>query len=337
MIAATKALISAIAAGGWVAVLVILIICIIGLICASIFGIFFSNETGSKTMTSVIRETNSEVYMKIENIKRITINDQVEVESTYSNWREVIAIYSVKYSEDGKNNIIVIDDDNVSKVKKVFWDMNEIKHEVIRKQVKNEQNNMLETKMVLKINVVSKTKEELMKQYGFSDEQKKQVNELLSKEYDSLWLNLIYGSSSGNAQIVEVAKQQVGNVGGEPYWRWYGFNSRIEWCAAFVSWCANEVGLIKEGKIPKFAGVATGISWFKERGEWQEKGYSPRPGDIIFFDWEVDEKANHVGIVEKVENGIIHTVEGNSTNDSCREKQYDINSKVIFGFGVPAY
>ena len=60
-------------------------------------------------------------------------------------------------------------------------------------------------------------------------------------------------------------------------------------------------------------------------------------GDIIFFDWEVDGQVNHVGIVEKVENNIIYTIEGNSTNDTCRKKQYIINSDVIFGFGTPAY
>lgn len=72
-------------------------------------------------------------------------------------------------------------------------------------------------------------------------------------------------------------------------------------------------------------------------GQWQQKGYVPKEGDIIFFDWEVDGQVNHVGIVEKVEKNIIYTVEGNSTNDTCRQKQYSVNSEVIFGFGTPAY
>lgn len=175
-----------------------------------------------------------------------------------------------------------------------------------------------------------------MKNLGFSQAEIASVNELLSDEYDSLWRNLIYGSLNGNKQIVEIAKQQVGNVGGEPYWRWYGFDHRIEWCAVFVSWAANQAGVLND-KIPKFAGVATGIEWFKSRGQWQGKGYSPRPGDIIFFDWEVDGKPNHVGIVEKTEGGYIYTVEGNSTDDGCRAKKYSINSNVIYGFGLPDY
>lgn len=172
-----------------------------------------------------------------------------------------------------------------------------------------------------------------MKDLGFSQTEIASVNELLSDEYDSLWRNLIYGSLNGNKRIVEIAKQQVGNVGGEPYWRWYGFDHRIEWCAVFVSWAANRAGVLND-KIPKFA---TGIEWFKSRGQWQSRGYFPRHGDIIFFDWEVDGKPNHVGIVEKTENGYIYTIEGNSTDDGCRAKKYSINSNVIYGFGLPSY
>lgn len=331
MIASVKALVAAITAGGWVAVVIIILICLIGLICASIFGVFFSNDTGSKSMTTVIRETNSEVYQKIEDIKKRTKYDEVDIESTYNNWNEVIAVYSVRYSEDGKYNITVIDEDNEKKLKNIFWDFNEIQSSTKTEKVSDE-----ETKTILQIKIVSKSKEEIMKKYWFNDSKKKQVNELLSKQYDSLWRNLIYGSIEGNKQIVEIAKQQVGNVGGEPYWRWYGFDHRIEWCAVFVSWAANQAGVLND-KIPKFAGVANGIEWFKARGQWQGRGYSPRPGDIIFFDWEADGKPNHVGIVEKTENGYIYTIEGNSTDDGCRAKKYSINSDVIYGFGLPAY
>ena len=331
MIAGIKALVAAIAAGGWVAVVIIVLICLIGLLCASIFGVFFSNETGSKPMTDVIRETNSQVYKEIENVKNITDYDELEIESTYSNWNEIIAVYSVEYSENGKYNISVIDEKNEKYIKEMFWDFNSIKYST--EKVTTEDGKY---KTILKIKITSKSKEEVMKNLGFSQTEIASVNELLSDEYESLWRNLIYGSLNGNKQIVEIAKQQVGNVGGEPYWRWYGFDHRIEWCAVFVSWAANQAGVLND-KIPKFAGVATGIEWFKSRGQWQERGYSPRPGDIIFFDWEVDGKPNHVGIVEKIENGYIYTIEGNSTDDGCRAKKYSIKSNVIYGFGLPAY
>ena len=144
------------------------------------------------------------------------------------------------------------------------------------------------------------------------------------------------GISAGDGEIVTVALSQVGNVGGQPYWSWYGFNSRVEWCACFVSWCANECGYIENGIIPKFAGCIQGSEWFKERGQWQDGSFTPEAGHIIFFDWEGDGLTDHVGIVERVENGTVYTVEGNS-GDACRQNSYSIGSSVIYGYGIPAY
>ncbi len=140
----------------------------------------------------------------------------------------------------------------------------------------------------------------------------------------------------GDAGIVEVAASQVGNIGGEPYWSWYGFNDRVEWCACFVSWCAYQCGYISDGIIPKFAGVGTGINWFQNRGQWQGRGYHPKPGDIIFFDWDGDGYGNHVGIVENSDETYVYTIEGNS-GDRCKRRTYFITSSMILGYGIPAY
>ena len=140
----------------------------------------------------------------------------------------------------------------------------------------------------------------------------------------------------GDAGIVEVAASQIGNVGGEPYWSWYGFNGRVEWCACFVSWCAHKCGYIEAGIIPKFAGVGTGINWFQDRHQWQKRGYQPKPGDIIFFDWDGDGYGNHVGIVESSDETYVYTIEGN-TSDSCKRRTYFLHSTVIMGYGIPAY
>ena len=140
----------------------------------------------------------------------------------------------------------------------------------------------------------------------------------------------------GNRFIVEVALSQVGNVGGQPYWSWYGFSSRVEWCACFVSWCANECGYLDAEIIPRFSACTTGEAWFKERGQWQSSSYEPKSGDIIFFDWQGDGKTDHVGIVDRVENGIIYTVEGNSS-DACKQRYYPIGDEDIYGFGLPSY
>lgn len=142
--------------------------------------------------------------------------------------------------------------------------------------------------------------------------------------------------------IVEVAASQIGNVGGEPYWSWYGFPERVEWCACFVSWCANQCGYIDAGTFPKFSGCINGMNWFKERDQWASNSIIPTPGMIIFFDWEDEEDGgldglpDHVGIVEKVENGRVYTIEGN-TADSVRERSYLVGYVEILGYGVPVY
>ena len=141
---------------------------------------------------------------------------------------------------------------------------------------------------------------------------------------------------AGNMAIVAVAQSQIGNVGGEPYWRWWGLSHRVEWCAIFVSWCADQCGYLDAGVLPKTAGVRPYVDWFKERGQWQGREYEPVPGDIIFFDWEGDGLADHVGIVEKTENGLVYTIEGN-TGDKCAERRYTVGREPIYGFGHPIH
>ena len=143
-------------------------------------------------------------------------------------------------------------------------------------------------------------------------------------------------TSGGNQAIVEVALTQLGNEGGQPYWSWYGFGGRVEWCACFVSWCADQCGYLESGIIPKFSLCSDGVNWFKSKGQWQDKNYEPTAGNIIFFDWDGDGTIDHVGIVEKSENGVVYTVEGNS-GDVCKQKQYAVGSSVIYGYGLPVY
>ena len=139
-------------------------------------------------------------------------------------------------------------------------------------------------------------------------------------------------TSGGNQAIVEVALTQLGNEGGEPYWSWYGFNGRVEWCACFASWCADQCGYLESGIIPKFSLCSDGVDWFKGRGQWQDKNYEPQAGDLIFFDWGNDGSIDHVGIVEKCENGTVYTVEGNS-GDACKQQSYPVGSSSIYGYG----
>ena len=139
-----------------------------------------------------------------------------------------------------------------------------------------------------------------------------------------------------DGNIVTVAKSQLGNVGGEPYWSWYGYSCHVEWCACFVSWCANQCGYISTNQIPMFSYCPNGVSWFKSHGLWQDGGTVPKSGDIIFFCRGNSGISDHVGIVEKVSNGMVYTIEGNSSN-ACRERQYSIDNSSILGYGMPKY
>ena len=144
-------------------------------------------------------------------------------------------------------------------------------------------------------------------------------------------VEFVNGTRPGNPELVELAKRQVGNVGGQPYWSWYGFNSRVEWCACFVSWCYGQMGLSE----PRFAACQSqGIPWFQSHGQWGARDYDNlAPGDAIFFDWDLDGRADHVGIVIGTDGSRVYTVEGNS-GDACKIRSYDVNYECIKGYGL---
>lgn len=358
IIAATKALIAAIAAGGWVAVVVIIVICLIGLIVGSCFGIFFSNEdSGSgQTMQTVVQEINTDYQSQLDTTKANISYDVLEMSGSRAVWPEVLAVYAVKTTTDPNNpqDVATMDASKKAILKDIFWQMNtissrtETKTEEIITETDDGHGNIVETKTTvtrtyLYISVAHKTAGEMADKFGFNADQRKQLAELLAEENRSMWSAVLYGIYTEDGQIVSVALSQIGNVGGQPYWSWYGFDSRVEWCACFVSWAANECGYIDSGIIPKFAGCTNGVQWFKDRGQWIDNSATPSPGMIIFFDWNnkgssgpQDGLSDHVGIVERVEDGIIYTIEGNS-GDSCRENHYAVGHYEILGYGVPAH
>ena len=351
IIAAVKSLVSAIIAGGWVAVVVVIVLCLVGLIAGSVYGIFFSGEDSGNGMSMpvVVREINQEYDDKLEQIKSSASYDVLEMSGSRAVWKDVLAVYSVKVNTDPDNpmEVATLNDTKKKLLTDIFWEMNEISSHTERKTHKEVEEsddghgNIVETETTvtetfLYITVSHKTADEMAAKYGFNQEQKQFLAELLKDENNPLWSQVLYGIGYSDGQIVTVALSQVGNVGGQPYWSWYGFDSRVEWCACFVSWCANECGYIEAGVIPKYAGCVQGSEWFKERGQWADRNYEPSPGTIIFFDWEGDGITDHTGIVEKCENGNVYTIEGNS-HDSSKQNQYAVGSSSIYGYGIPAY
>ena len=331
-------------------------ICVIGLIVGSCFGIFFSGEDSGtgQTMRQAVQEINTDYQSQIDTTRANVTHDKLEMSGSRAVWPEVLAVYAVKTTTDPDDpqEVATVDDSKKAILKDIFWQMNEIssrtesKTEEVITETDDGHGNIVETtttvtRTYLYITVSHKTAEEMADNFNFTADQRQQLSELLAEENRRLWSAVLYGIYSGDDAIVKVALSQVGNVGGEPYWSWYGFNSRVEWCACFVSWCFNECGYLDTGIAPKFAGCVGGVEWFRSHGQWADNTVEPAPGMIVFFDWNdpngasgpQDGEADHVGIVEKCENGIVYTIEGNS-GDTCRQNQYPVGYYEILGYGI---
>ena len=274
--------VAAIAAGGWVAVAVIVVICLIALICGSVFGIFFSGEDSGTgmSMQTAVQEINADYDAKMEAEKNSVAYDNMEISGGRAVWKDVLAVYAVKTNTDKDNpqEVATMDESKKQILSDIFWEMNSISSrreshsETEITETDDGNGNIVQTeatvtKTTLYITVSHLTVDEMADLYGFDAEQREYLAELLKDENNSIWAAVLYGIRYSDDQIVTVALSQVGNVGGEPYWSWYGFGSRVEWCACFVSWCANQCGYIDTGVVPKYAGCVNGVQWFKDRGQ----------------------------------------------------------------------
>lgn len=205
-ISGTKALISALIAGGWIVLVIVIVICMIGLLCSSIFGIFLSGSKTSSdaiTVTDVIAECNQEFSNKLQTIQDQNPHDDYVLDGNMASWKDVLIIYTVKQS-NGSNQKEVVTMDNAKKTvfKQVFWDMNEVTSEVKVETVTDQGTNALERpkevqKKVLHIKITSKSIEEMKTKYYLNAMQLDQIKELSDEQYASLWSGVIYGSEEG--------------------------------------------------------------------------------------------------------------------------------------------
>ena len=348
IIAGTKALISALIAGGWIAVVIILIVVLLG--CAvSLFG----GGSGSNAYTPVSAEVEAYEPLIQKYAKQYGISEYVElIKAVMMQESGGRGLDPMQAAEGSFNTRYPHEPNGIQDPEySIQCGVQELKAALISAEVENPID-MERIKLALQgYNFGNGYISWAKTNYGgysyanaveFSTMQAQRLGweKYGDTQYPAHVLRYYpYGrafTSGGNQAIVEVALTQLGNEGGQPYWSWYGFEGRVEWCACFVSWCADQCGYIESGIIPKFAGCVDGANWFKGNGQWQDRNYEPSTGDIIFFDWEGDGETDHVGIVEKCENGVVYTVEGNS-GDACRQKQYTVGSSSIYGYGVPAY
>ena len=351
IIAGTKALVSALIAGGWIAVVIILIVVLLG--CAvSLFG----GGSDSTSYTPVSAEVEAYEPLIQKYAKQYGIPEYVElIKAVMMQESGGRGLDPMQAAEGSFNTRYPHEPNGIQDPEySIECGVQELKAALISAEVENPID-MERIKLALQgYNFGNGYISWAKSNYGgysyanaveFSTMQAQRLGweKYGDTQYPAHVLRYYpYGrafTSGGNQAIVEVALTQLGNEGGQPYWSWYGFEGRVEWCACFVSWCADQCGYLESGIIPKFSLCSDGVDWFAANGQWQGKDYEPKAGDIIFFDWSKDGQdgdADHVGIVEKCENGVVYTVEGNS-GDACRQNNYPVGYYEILGYGVPSY
>jgi len=348
---AGKTTMTAMLAAGWIGVVLIASVSMIGALANTPLGLFFSGGVTRVSMASVIRDINYDFDNEIAALKSMYVYDELNIKGRKSLWKDVLSIYAVYTSmnQEEPQSVAMITEENRELLKEIFWTMNSLSASIETKMIESDDpgagpgsDNMdnepifIET-TILTIEIDHLSLEIMAQAYEFDEEQMTALQEMKKPEYNEIWTMLLYGTTGGDEDILQVALLQLGNEGGEPFWSWWGYTSRVDWCAIFVSWCANECGYLEKDLFPKFQGVGTGLQWFKDRGQFRDPDmYEPMPGDIIFIDWAddgFDGLGDHVGIVEKVEGGCVWTVEGNRT-DSVSKGVYGLQSQVIIGYGV---
>lgn len=334
---------------GLVAVLLVVIILAAGLLLSPL-GIFFSGEAGGDvTLQQIMAELNTAFADRITEIENANAHDDLRQDGQRPLWKDILTVYAVKTTTDSENPLdaVSMDEEHAEVLRSIFWDMTVIEFttETYTEEItvlvptddSTDEDGMVEETQTVErtrliISVSGKSAQQMAEEYGFDEKQLGYVTELLSDEYSDLWASLSV-PGVGSDDIVAVALSQVGNVGGQPYWSWYGFSSRVEWCACFVSWCADQCGYIESGAMPKHSYCPTGVEWFRSRGQWQDRNSIPAPGTIIYFDWGGDGIADHVGIVESCDGSTVYTIEGNA-NDAVKRLSYSIGSTKIMGYGT---
>ena len=319
-----------IASGGWIALVVLVIFCVVVLLIAAI-GYSIRGD-GGPSIQRTVSSLQSEYNQKIEEIKDQNPHDELVITGAAVPWEDVISLF---LADTGFIFHTTLTEEELAPLHDIFWDTLEITHKVeVRKEI-IENGSGQETekeKKVLYIEIRHDSPEEMIRKYGLTQQERQLFWDYRNSE--GMWALLFPNGELQNGDIVAVAVSQLGNMGGEPYWRWYGFDSHVDWCACFVSWCADQAGMLENGEFPKFASCAQqGVPWFQEHKRWRDRSYTPKSGDIVFFDWNGDGKADHVGIVERVTDGTIHTIEGNA-DDECRRTSYPVGHGNILGFGV---
>lgn len=308
IIAAVKALIAAIAAGGWIAVFIIIVVAVIALILGSAFGIFFSDEAGdgipiSQAVTEINAEFQAKTDGKINELSAGGSYDEVKVvyegdvdgdSATVNNWTDVLTVFAVKYMRENVE-VVTITQDKVDELKNVFNEMNGLS---ARTEIKTgetaasgDEETVTHTTLIIYIKVNSLTYEEGAAAYGFTSEQIEIADEMMSPDYYSLYAELLGVDLYGGADLTEIISNlPVGTEGaevvkvaltklGSPYVMGAKGDRKFD-CSGLAYWAINEVDP-ELGSI-MYTNAAGQAKWCIENGKAVGRS-ELQPGDLIFW------------------------------------------------------
>lgn len=227
-IAAAKSIVAALAAGGGIALCIVLLICLIALVAGSAFGVFFSTEPTGKGMTlkQAVQTLNEEYYQQLKGLEAAISHDRVEYISTNNSvaipWEDVLAVFAADMAADEHGRqVVALDDAQLEQLRTVLADMHQISHST--RTVEHEEeiittdedgNEITEwvtvSETVLEIKVAHKTAAEMAVAYGFTARQNEQLTLLADPQYDALWMELLGGYVSGGGQIVDPDTDWIG-------------------------------------------------------------------------------------------------------------------------------
>ena len=212
IIAAAQSLLAAIAAGGSTVVAMVLVICLIGLLIVSPFGIFFSGEDSGTgyTMPEAVSVLNGEFAARIEQIKAENPYDELDMDNAgsaamISNWRDVLAVYAVRTTTDNASpdEVATLTEEKLDILRQIFWDMNAISYWVETISGDKDESDTV----ILHITVTVKDHLQMADEYRFNAEQHKLLEELMQPEYQELFAAL-----TGSYQDIELSPDEVAKI-----------------------------------------------------------------------------------------------------------------------------
>lgn len=212
ILSAARSLAAAMMAGGSTVLSMVLVICLIGLLIASPFGIFFSGEDSGTgyTMPEAVTMLNTEFTDRIEQIKVENPHDELDMDNAGSaamvaNWRDVLAVYAVRTTTDASSpdEVATLTEEKLDILRQIFWDMNEISYWLETISGGEDE----EDTVILHIRVAVKDHLQMAEACHFTTEQKKLLEELMQPEYEELFMRL-----TGSYQDIALSDKEVAEI-----------------------------------------------------------------------------------------------------------------------------